>query len=64
MSDQHAHFKQMHEHARALRVDISSAKAAGADPKLILLAQQALVLSVRYTKDALLVAKHRIRKNG
>ena len=51
--DNSAQVKQIREHAKALRVDISGARAAGADSKLIEMARHELVFVVKLTLEAI-----------
>src|SRR3972149_7706961 len=51
--DQSAQLKQLREHARALRIDISGARAAGADQKLIEQARWELLWAVKLTIEAI-----------
>ena len=51
--DRSAQIKQIRDHAKALRVDISAAAAAGADPALIVQARWELVYVVKLTIEAI-----------
>jgi hypothetical protein len=51
--DHSAQLKQIREHAKALRVDLSAALAAGADPALIEQARWELVYVVKLAIEAM-----------
>lgn len=51
--DSHAQLKQLREHSKALRVDLSAALAAGADPQLIEQARWELYWTFKLTIEAI-----------
>jgi len=51
--DQSAQLRQLREHAKALRIDISGARAAGADTKLIEQARWKFVSAIKLTIEAI-----------